>query len=123
MGQQVCDSPQIMFGLPRVFPCFSRFLFQRSFIASPHNIAASLEPVVEQPRGLAPAGAFHSSLSMCTHLDSISDVCGYSSRSIRFLSMHSAISLCTCGSDHVWQNVARFCRELPSSSSSSCTSW
>ena len=40
-----------------------------------------------------------------------------------FLSTHSAISLPACGSIHVVTNVARFSRALPSSSSSSCTSW
>ncbi len=45
---------------------------------------------------------------MCTHRRSISAVCGYSSLSIMFLSMHSSMSLCTWGSSHVWQNVARF---------------
>ena len=50
---------------------------------------------------------------------SISAVCGYSSLSHIFLSMHSAMSVCTSGSIQVVQKVARFCRELPSSNSSS----
>jgi len=44
-------------------------------------------------------------------------------RFVMFLSMHRSISRWTSGSTQVWQKVARFCRELPSSSSSSCTSW
>ena len=34
--------------------------------------------------------------------------------------VHQGVHL---GSSQVWQNVARFCRELPSSISSSCTTW
>ncbi len=60
---------------------------------------------------------------MCTQRRSISAVCGYSSLSIMFLSMARSISRWTCGSSQVWQNVARFCRLLPSSSISSATSW
>ena len=58
---------------------------------------------------------------MCTHRRSSSAVCGYSSLSIMFLSIDRSISRCTSGSSHVWQNVARFCREFPSSISSSAT--
>ena len=60
---------------------------------------------------------------MCTQRVSISAVCGYSSLSIMFLLTESAIRASTSGSTHVWQNVARFCRALPSSISSSDTSW
>lgn len=85
-------------------------------------MAASLEPVVEQPSAepspSALPGAFHRSARMFTHRDSISAVCGYSSLSIMFLSRHSFISLRTSSSVHVVQNVARFCDALPSSSSS-----
>ena len=58
---------------------------------------------------------------MCTQRRSISAVCGYSSLSIMFLSIARSISRWTAGSSHVWQNVARFWRELPSSMSSSAT--
>jgi hypothetical protein len=40
-----------------------------------------------------------------------------------FLLIDSAIRLRTSGSSHVWQNVARFWRALPSIISSSATSW
>ena len=79
--------------------------------------------MAEAPTVLAASGAFHRSAIMCTHRFSISAVCGYSSRSIMFLLIDSAISDRTSGSSHVWQNVARFCRALPSSISSSATSW
>ena len=60
---------------------------------------------------------------MCTQRRSISAVWGYSSLSIMFLSIARSIRRWTCGSSHVWQNVARFWRELPSSMSSSATTW
>ncbi len=84
---------------------------------------ASDEPMAEAPTVLAASGAFHKSAIMCTHRRSISAVCGYSSLSIMFLLIDSAISARTSGSSHVWQNVARFCRALPSSISSSDTTW
>ena len=60
---------------------------------------------------------------MFTQRASISAVCGYSSLSIMFLSKHSAISLCACGSIHVVTNVATFRRAFPSSISSSWMIW
>ena len=60
---------------------------------------------------------------MCTQRASISAVCGYSSLSIMFLSTDRAIRAMTSGSSQVWQKVARFWRELPSSISSSATTW
>ena len=84
---------------------------------------ASLDPVVEQPTAAAGSGAFHRSASMATQRRSSSAVRGYSSLSIMFLSRHSAISTPACGSIQVVTNVARFSRELPSSISSSWTSW
>ena len=63
----------------------------------------------------AASGEFHRSARMCTQRASSSAVCGYSSLSIMFLSSVRSISRWTSGSTHVWQNVARFCRELPSS--------
>ena len=60
---------------------------------------------------------------MCTQRASISAVCGYSSLSIKFLLIESAMTLRSSGSSHVWQNVARFWRALPSSITSSATTW
>ena len=45
---------------------------------------------------------------MCTQRFSISAVCGYSSLSIMFLSIDSAINWRPSGSDQVVQKVARF---------------
>ncbi len=84
---------------------------------------ASLEPVVEQPVAPPSSGRAQSSASMFTQRRSSSAVCGYSSLSIMFLSRHSSISTRAWGSIHVVTNVARFSRALPSSSSSSWTSW
>ncbi len=82
----------------------------RHFRARPANIAASLEPVVEQPMVLAAAGEFHKSANMWTARASISAVWGYSSLSTIFLSRHSSIRRWTSGSTQVWQKVARFIR-------------
>jgi len=43
--------------------------------------------------------------------------------SIMFLLTDTAISASISGSSHVWQKVARFCRALPSSITSSATTW
>ncbi len=83
---------------------------------------ASLEPTVEHPMGSSRA-TFQRSPSMLTQRRSSSAVCGYSSLSIMFLSVLSAISTRACGSIHVVTKVARFVRALPSSISSSCTIW
>ena len=91
---------------------------QRHFSAIPHSIAASLEPVVEQPVAVACSGAFHRSARMLTQRASISAVCGYSSLSIMFLSAVSAMSLAPSAGIQVVTNVARFSRAWPSSSSS-----
>ena len=53
---------------------------------------ASLDPVVEQPTVFHAPGACQRSAIMCTQRFSISAVCGYSSLSIMFLSIDSAIS-------------------------------
>ena len=58
-------------------------------MAMPPSMAASLDPIVEQPMEFARSGAFHKSASMLTQRDSISAVCGYSSLSTRFLAMQS----------------------------------
>ena len=79
--------------------------------------------MAEAPTVLAASGAFHRSAIMCTHRRSISADCGYSSLSIMFLLIDMAIRPRTSGSSHVWQNVARFWRELPSRINSSATSW
>ena len=73
--------------------------------------------------GVSRPGACHRSASMCTQRASISAVCGYSSLSIMFLLTESAIRARSSGSAHVWQNVARFWRALPSSITSSDTTW
>ena len=112
-----------MFGLSVLLPAARRLARHRHLAAMPASMQASDEPMAEVPTVLAAAGAFHRSAIMCTHRRSISAVCGYSSLSIMFLLIDSAISSMTSGSSHVWQNVARFCRALPSSSSSSATTW
>jgi hypothetical protein len=85
---------------------------------------ASDEPVVEQPvASPSVSSAPHSDASIATHRRSSSAVCGYSSLSIMFLSLHSAISARAAGSIQVVTNVARFVRALPSSMSSSWTIW
>ena len=104
-----------MFGLSVGLPSARRFARQRHLAAIPASMQASDEPMAEAPTVLAASGAFHRSASMCTQRDSISAVCGYSSLSIMFLLTDSAIRARTSGSTHVWQNVARFCRALPSS--------
>ena len=83
----------------------------------PASIAASLEPVVEQPVALSCSGELHRSASMLTQRASISAVCGYSSLSIMFLSAVSAISRAPTDGIHVVTKVARFSRACPSSSS------
>ena len=80
-------------------------------------MTASLEPIVDAPT--ASPSSLNSSATMLTQRRSISAVCGYSSLSIMFLSNASAMSLSASGSIQVVANVARFSRELPSSSSSS----
>jgi hypothetical protein len=55
-------------------------------------MAASLDPVVEQPVAVSAAGACQRSARMLMQRISISAVCGYSSLSIMFLSKHSAMS-------------------------------
>ena len=83
---------------------------QRHFSASPESIAASLEPVVEQPVASALSGEFHRSESIRTHRASISAVCGYSSLSIMFFSAVSAISAAPSVGIQVVTNVARLSR-------------
>ena len=86
-------------------------------------MAASLEPVVEQPVAWSASGAFHSRASIETQRISSSAVCGYSSLSIMFLSKHSDMSACACGSIQVVTKVARLRRALPSIISSSWMIW
>ena len=100
-----------------------RLARHRHLAAIPASMQASEEPMAEAPTVLADSGAFHRSAIMCTHRRSISALCGYSSLSIMFLLIASAIRARTSGSSHVWQNVARFWRALPSRISSSATSW
>ena len=82
-------------------------------------MTASLDPMVETPTAVSCGCAWKRSATMLTQRRSISAVAGYSSLSIMFLSNASAMRLWACGSIHVVTNVARFSRELPSSSSSS----
>ncbi len=93
-------------GLPAAF-IRSR---QRHLSASPASIAASLEPVVEQPVASSWSGEFHRSARMFTHRASSSAVCGYSSLSMMFLFAVSAISLAAIEGIHVVTNVARLSR-------------
>ena len=111
-----------MFGLSVGLPAARRLARHRHLAAIPASMQASEEPMAEAPTVLAESGAFHRSAIMCTHRRSISADCGYSSRSIMFLLTAIAISASVSGSSQVWQNVARFCRALPSSISSSATS-
>ena len=99
-------------------PADSRAARQRHFSAIPASIAASLEPVVEQPVADSDSGAFHRSARMFTQRDSIAAVIGYSSLSIMFLSAVSAISRAPRSGIQVVTNVARFSCAWPSSASS-----
>src|SRR5262252_1568490 len=121
--QTTCTGPHTMFGASVDLPAARRLARHRHLAAMPASMHASDDPIAEAPTVLADSGAFHRSAIMCTHRRSISAVCGYSSRSIMFLLIDSAISASTSGSSHVWQNVARFCRAFPSSISSSETIW
>ena len=121
--QTTCTGPHTMFGLSVGLPSARRLARHRHLAAMPASMQASEEPMAEAPTVLAASGAFHRSASMCTQRRSISAVCGYSSLSIMFLLIASAIRARTSGSSHVWQNVARFWRALPSSITSSDTSW
>src|SRR5262245_11586103 len=115
--------PMTRFGLSAGLPSASRRFCQRRLSASPPSIAASLDPVVEQPVALFGSGAFHRLLRIETQRDSSSAVCGYSSLSIMFLSKHSAINFSAWGSIHVETKVATLSRALPSSISSSWMIW
>jgi hypothetical protein len=109
------------FGLSAGLPSALRLCCQRRLSASPPSIAASLEPVVEQPVAEVGAGACQRFERIATQRASSSAVCGYSSLSIMFLSRHSAISFSACGSIQVETNVATLSRAFPSSTSSSWT--
>ena len=91
---------------------------QRHFSAIPASIAASLDPVVEQPVASSWSGEFQRSESIRTHRASISAVIGYSSLSIMFFSAVSAMRRPAVLGIHVVTNVARFRRAAPSTSSS-----
>ena len=110
-------------GLVGRLPGRLRAARQRHLSAMPPSIAASLEPVVDVPVASSSSGEFHNRDSMFTQRISRSAVRGYSSLSIMFLSNVSAMSARACGSIHVVTNVARLRRALPSSISSSCTTW
>ena len=115
--------PMTMFGVSAGLPSARRRFCQLRLRARPPSIAASLDPVVEQPTASPASGAFQRRLRMLTQRLSSSAVCGYSSLSIMFLSKHSAMSFSAWGSIQVVTKVARFIRALPSSISSSWTIW
>ena len=81
-----------MLGLSVGLPAASRLALQRHFAAMPPNMQASDEPMAEQPTGSPPSGAFQRPASMRTQRRSSSAVWGYSSLSMRFLSMQRSIS-------------------------------
>ena len=112
-----------MLGASTDFPSARRRARHRHLSAIPASIAASLEPVVEQPVASSWSGEFQSRLMMFTQRISMSAVRGYSSLSIMFLSNVIVMSSRACGSIHVDTNVARFSRAFPSSMSSSVMSW
>ena len=118
-----CTAPHTMFGLSTDLPSARRFSRHRHLAAMPAIMQASEDPMADEAAVLAASGAFQRSAIMCAARRSISAVCGYSSRSIMLVSMASSMSWWTSGSSQVWQNVARFWRELPSSISSSDTIW
>ncbi len=112
-----------MLGWSAGFPAARIRSRHRHLSAIPPSMAASLEPVVEQPVASSWPGEPHRSDRMFTHRISSSAVCGYSSLSIMFLSKVSAISRAAWGSIHVVTKVARFRRAFPSTMSSSWTTW
>src|SRR5690606_13333664 len=63
--QHICTGPQIRLGLSVGLPCACIFLRHCHFSAKPPSIAASDEPVVEQPRVLAASGECQRSASIC----------------------------------------------------------
>jgi hypothetical protein len=65
---------------------------QRHLAAMPPSMQASDDPMAEQPTAPALSGAFQRSASIWTQRRSSSAVWGYSSLSIRFLSMQRSIS-------------------------------
>ena len=113
--------PQTMLGRSVGLPAAAWRALHRHLAAIPPSMHASDDPIADAPTVFADSGAFQRSASMCTQRRSSSAVCGYSSLSIMFLSIARSIRRCTAGSSHVWQNVARFWRELPSSINSSAT--
>ncbi len=101
IAQQTCTlMPMTKLGLSVGLPSFCRRLRHCHFKAMPPNIAASLEPMVEQPVAASLSGAFQSLAIIFTQRNSISAVCGYSSLSIMFLSKVSAIN-CLVSSETV----------------------
>ena len=85
--------PVTRLGLSIGLPSALRRCCHLRLSARPPSIAASLEPVVEQPVALSGSGELKRRLSMLTQRISMAAVCGYSSLSIMFLSNVSAISL------------------------------
>src|SRR5271167_2910925 len=121
--QTTWTGPHTMLGFSVDFPAARRLARQRHLAAIPPSMQASEDPMAEQPTGSSVVGAFHRWDRMETQRRSISAVWGYSSLSMRFLSIQTSINLWTSGSSHVWQKVARFWRALPSRSNSSEIAW
>ena len=110
-----------MLGLSTGLPWASMRFRHFHFRAMPPSMAASEEPMVEQPQAWSSSGAWNKRDSMLTQRISTSAVWGYSSLSIMFFSKASAINCLASGSIQVVTKVARFNRALPSSISSSWT--
>ena len=96
--------------MPASFASF----FQRNSMPKPPSMQASDEPTVDVPMGSSSGFACHKSPIMATQRFSRSAVMGYSSLSMAFFSIVSAMIFVAMGSMYVWQNVVRFCVALPS---------
>ncbi len=121
--QTTWTGPHTMLGESVGFPAAWRLARQRHLAAIPPSMQASDDPMAEHPTASPVAGAFHRSARMWTQRRSSSAVWGYSSLSMRFLSIQRSINWWISVSSHVWQNVARFWRALPSRSNSSAIAW
>src|SRR5207244_11530011 len=82
--------------------------------ARPPSMQASLEPVVEQPVASSSPEAFQRPERMLTQRFSISAIWGYSSLSITFWALHSAVRGSAWRAIHVVPEVAGLRRALPS---------
>src|ERR1700733_12394913 len=100
--QTTGTGPHTMLGLSVGFPAARRLARQRHLAAMPPSMHASEDPMAEQPTGASVVGAFHKWDRMDTQRRSISAVWGYSSLSMRFLSILRSINLWISGSSQVW---------------------